>query len=613
MRQPAAPAILAPDRSPLTYAGLWEQANRIARALNTRRAGPASRVALALPNGPDMATACLGVAAHATCVPINAAFQCAEFRTFLTDARVELVIVLHTDQGPIRRAVEELGLQVLEIEADTSLPAGEFHFAGIREEDGAIESAGEPHDHAFVLHTSGTSARPKVVPLTHANVTASARHIAHHLALTAHDRCLNVMPLFHAHGLFGALLSSIAAGASVVCAPGFDHDSFFSWIARFDPSWYTAVPTIHQWVVANRGQYKQAAPAHRFRFVRSCSAALPSKTFEGLQTLTGSPVIEAYGMTEASHQIASNPLSGRCKAGSVGKPAGAEVAVIDRAGRLLSTGETGEIVVRGRGVMSGYENNPDANAGAFVDGWFRTGDEGRFDTDGYLYVTGRIKDIINRGGEKISPREIDEALLEHDDLADAVVFAVPHPTLGQDLAAAVVLRKGAATGESALRQFLLGRLAPSKVPSRIVFVNAIPKQATGKVQRASLFDRLQHLFSKSTREAATDTERSLETIFRSVLDCDRIGVDENFFALGGDSLKAAQIVSRILARHGVDLAVPALFAHGTIAELAAVVDAEKDATETRRQALAAEIEQMSDEEVARMLAEEERSQRPSWA
>ena len=263
--------------------------------------------------------------------------------------------------------------------------------------------------------------------------------------------------------------------------------------------------------------------------------------------------------------------------------------------------------------MSGYENDAQANAKAFIDGWFRTGDQGRFDDEGYLYVTGRIKDTINRGGEKISPREIDEALLEHDDVREAAAFAMPHPTLGQDVAAAIVLRDGATADEPALRCYLLDRLDHSKVPSSIVFVDAIPTEATGKIQRAGLFGRLQHLMAKPVRAPSTETEKSLEAIFRSVLDCDGVGADDNFFALGGDSLKAAQVISRILAQHGVDLTIPTLFTHGTIAQLAVAVDTAREAAEKHRLDLAAEIGQMSDEEVARLLAEEERKDPTSWA
>lgn len=606
-----APAILAPGRTPLTYAGLWRQAQRVARALKACGAGPETRVGVVLPNGPELASALLGVAACVPCVPLNPAHRSAEFVTFLTDARVELVISLDTEEGAIRTAAEELGVRVIDIERDASLPAGEFHIDAGSGDD-FEGSRCEPRDRAFVLHTSGTTARPKIVPLSHANVLASARRIADDLALDANDRCLNVMPLFHVHGIVASLLATVAAGGSIVCAGGFDHRKFFEWIAEFDPTWYSAVPTIHQWVVANRGLYRQAAPAHRFRFVRSCSAALPSKTFEALQALTGAPVIEAYGMTEASHQIASNPLRGPHKAGSVGVPSGADVRLIDEAGACVGHAATGEIVVRGPGVMGGYEGDSEVNAASFIDGWFRTGDEGRFDDDGYLYLSGRLKDVINRGGEKISPSEIDAALLRHEDVVEAVAFAMPHPTLGQDVAAAAVLRGDAAVDERALRCFLFERLARSKVPSRIVLVSAIPKEATGKIQRAGMFDKLRESIGRAVRAPDTETEKSLAAIFRGVLECGEVGAHDNFFALGGDSLKAAQVLSRILAQHGVELGVPDLFVHATIAELALAVDAASADAEQRRQALLAEIEQMSDEEVARLLAEEERSNPTSW-
>jgi acyl-CoA synthetase (AMP-forming)/AMP-acid ligase II len=607
-----APAILAPGRPPLTYAGLWRQAQRVARALRACGAGTGTRVAIVLPNGPELASALLGVAASVSCVPLNPASRSAEFVTFLMDADVEVVITLGTERGPIQIAAEELGVRLLGIKRDAALPAGEFHIDAGAGDDFEMGPRARPHDHALVLHTSGTTARPKIVPLSHANVAASACRIAEHLALRANDRCLNVMPLFHVHGIVGALLATVAAGASIVCTGGFDHRRFFDWVAEFDPTWYSAVPTIHQWVVANRELYRQAAPAHRFRFVRSCSASLPSKTFEALQALTGAPVVEAYGMTEASHQIASNPLCGPRKAGSVGLPVGADVRLIDERGAFLDNGATGEIVVRGPGVMRGYGNDAEANAKSFVDGWFRTGDQGRFDDEGYLYLTGRLKDVINRGGEKISPSEIDAALLEHEDVVEAVAFGMPHPTLGQDVGAAAVLRGGATADERALRCFLLERLAPSKVPSRVVLVSAIPKQATGKIQRAGMFDELRNVIGQAVREPDTDTEKSLAAIFCSVLECGEAGAHDNFFALGGDSLKAAQVLSRILAHFGVELDVPALFVNATIAELAVAVDTARAAAESRRQALSAEIEQMSDEEVARLLAEEEGSNPTSW-
>ncbi|HSV54570.1 MAG TPA: acyl--CoA ligase, partial [Burkholderiaceae bacterium] len=467
-------ALQAPHRPSLSYAALWQQVQHLASQLGAIGVTSTSRVAVVLPNGPEMAVCFLGVAACATCAPLNPAYTAAELRFYLEDIQAQAVIIGRDERSPMRALAAEMHLPVLEISSDPAAPAGLFRIAAppsqaLAATDGpAPDFAGE-QDIALILHTSGTTARPKIVPLSQANLLASAGNIARHLALTPADRCLNVMPLFHIHGLVGALLASMASGGSVVCAPGFHEASFFDWIAGHGPTWYTAVPTIHQAVVAQGERYRQQAPGHQFRFVRSSSSALPPKTFEALRALTGAPVVEAYGMTEAAHQMTSNPLPpGVCKAGSVGLPAGVEVALMNEAGQLLAQGMTGEIVIRGPGVTSGYESNREANAKAFTDGWFRTGDQGRFDEEGYLYIAGRLKEIVNRGGEKISPREIDEVLLEHPDVAQAVAFAVPHPSLGEDLAAAVVLKEGATVDEAGLRSFLFGRLADFKVPSAIV-------------------------------------------------------------------------------------------------------------------------------------------------
>ncbi len=609
-KQPGALAILAPGRTRLSYAGLWQQVQHIAISLRRHGALPSLRVAVVLPNGPEMATAFLGVAACAVCAPLNPAYPESEFRFYLEDTRADVVILPRGERGAAHSVARELGLAVLELETDASLAAGCFRLGSSAQGGAQAGSDAAACDTALILHTSGTTARPKIVPLSHANLIASAHNIATHLALQPADRCLNVMPLFHIHGLVGALLATIAGGGSIVCTPGFDERACFDWIAQFDPSWYTAVPTIHQALTAHGERYRQVAPHHRFRFVRSSSAALPPKVFESLRALTGAPVVEAYGMTEASHQMASNPLSDKCKPGSVGLPAGVEIALMDDAGQLLARNATGEIVIRGPSVTAGYEHNPQANAKAFTNGWFRTGDQGRFDDEGYLYISGRLKEIVNRGGEKVSPREVDEALLEHADVAQAVAFAVPHQTLGEDLVAAVVLRAGAQADEAALRAFLFSRLADFKVPSCVVFVDAIPKGATGKVQRTHLHERLGHLIARSFVAPTTELERSLASIIRTVLGCEPVGLNDNFFALGGDSLKGAQVIARIRAQHSVELAVPALFAHPTVAELAGAVEAARSVADDWSSHLAREIEQLSDEEVTRLLAQEEAA--ASW-
>ncbi|HHN73354.1 MAG TPA: AMP-dependent synthetase, partial [Thermopetrobacter sp.] len=410
--RPDAPAVLAPGAAALGYgelAGVIEETVRVLRAAGV---GSDDRVAVVLENGPAAATAFLGVASAAACAPLNPAYRTEEFLFYLEDLRARALVIEAGSDSPAREAAEKLGVRVIEVETAAGAPAGRLRWRGIETETGPVEFA-RPENVALVLHTSGTTARPKLVPLTQANLTASARHIREALRLTPEDRCLNVMPLFHIHGLVGAVLSTLAAGASVVCTPGFEARRFFGWLEEFRPTWYTAVPTMHQGVLAQAEREPEAARRAGLRFIRSSSVPLPPQVMARLEELFGAPVIESYGMTEASHQMASNPLPpGERKPGSVGVPAGPEVAVMDEEGHLLPAGRVGEVVIRGPNVTAGYEGNPEANSKAFTNGWFRTGDQGYFDEDGYLFLTGRLKEIINRGGEKISPREVDEVLLD---------------------------------------------------------------------------------------------------------------------------------------------------------------------------------------------------------
>jgi oxalate---CoA ligase len=605
-RQPDAPAVLAPGRSPLDFAGLWAQVQHVADSLSRYGLTPSARVAVALPNGPEMATAFLGVAACAACVPLNPGYQAAEFRSCLMDVGAQAVIVPRGDSGALLSVAKEMGLLVLEIEADASLAAGHFRIGPPPFDALESKSLAQSEDIALILRTSGTTARPKIVALSQATLLASVRELGRHFALSPTDRCLNVRPLFHIAGLVGCVLASVASGGSVVCTPGIHGDEFFDWIAQYEPTWYSAVPTMHQWVVARGALYRQRAPKHRFRFVHSASSPLASVTSRSLEELTGAPVIESYGMTEAT-PIAINPLPpGLRKPGSVGLPTGVvEVALMDEAGQLLSAGSTGEIVLKGPRVTAGCERESDASPGALVDGWFRTGDQGRFDDDGYLHITGRLKEIINRGGEKISAREIDEALLEHPDVLQAAACAVAHATLGQDLVAAVVLRDGASVQAEGLRRFLFERLAQFKVPSTIVLVDSLPLGATSKVQRAELQEKLAHLLANDFVSPRTDLERSLETSFCEALGCAQISLHDSFFTLGGDSLTAAKVIARINARHGVELTLATLFRFPTIGALAIEIEAAKAAIDDVAETLVAEIAQLSDEEVARLLASED--------
>jgi len=599
-------ALLAPDRASLSYRQLLTHIQEVVRTLNTWGIGLNDRVAIVLPNGPEMAAAFLAVSACATSAPLNPGYRAEEFEFYLTDLKAKAVIVQTGKDSPIRAVARAQGIPILELSSGPNIPAGLFTVRGEPCAAPMPESFAQPEDVALVLHTSGTTARPKLVPLTHTNLCASALNVRHALALAQNDRCLNVMPLFHIHGLVGALLSSLAAGGSVVCTPGFSAPQFFPWLEEFRPTWYTAVPTMHQTIVA-QAQANRGIVEHRpLRFIRSSSAALPPVVLTQLEATFHAPVIESYGMTEAAHQMASNPLPpGQRKVGSVGKAAGPDIAIMDEASHLLPTGATGEVVIRGANVTRGYANNPTANASAFTQGWFRTGDQGYLDSDGYLFLTGRLKELINRGGEKVTPREVDDVLLEHPDVAQAVTFAVPHSTLGEDVAAAVVLREQATATEPMIRHYLFGRLADFKIPSQVLIVNEIPKGATGKVQRLGLAEKFAQQLMREFVTPRNDLEREVTSIFAEVLGLAQVGVNDNFFALGGDSLRATRVISRLRAMFQVNFPIVMLFKKPTVAELSDEITRSTEAVnQTSLEEILAELATLSDEEARQLLADE---------
>jgi acyl-CoA synthetase (AMP-forming)/AMP-acid ligase II len=483
----SAPAILVPEGPTLTFDDLRRQIDHLAGQLNAVGVGRNDRVAVVTPNGPAAAIGFLSVVSCATVAPLNPAYREDEFRFYMDDLQAKALITLPNDAADAHAAA---GADVRRLALE-----GEPGHYTLTVDGQAIEPEtpvwAQPDDVAMVLHTSGTTARPKIVPLNQRNLSISAGNIRTALALTPNDRCLNVMPLFHIHGLMAALLSSLSAGASTVTSPGFDAFKFFPWIDETHPTWYTAVPTIHQLVLSRAGRQKDVIERNPLRFVRSSSSSLPPTVMADLEETFGCPVIEAYGMTEASHQMATNPFPPKArKPGSVGLGAGVEVSIMDDAGNLLEHGKTGEVVIKGGNVTLGYENNPTANASAFTNGWFRTGDQGMQDDDGYLFLSGRIKEIINRGGEKISPREVDEVLLSHPAVAQAVAFAMPHNLLGEEVAAAVVLAEGASADEKELKEHASKQLADFKTPKQILILQDIPKGATGKIQRIGLAEKL---------------------------------------------------------------------------------------------------------------------------
>lgn len=481
-----ATAVILPEQNiRVTYGALRSQVEAVAEALAASGIRRGDRVGIALPNGLPTIVSFLAASIAGTAAPLNPGYKEDEFRFYLedTDARV---LLLPPDGAEEARKAAGDRVPMLPVEMDAT---GTVRLSGVTERH--VVDVPAVDDVALILHTSGSTGRPKRVPLTHANLSISAGNVARSYALTADDASLCVMPLFHVHGLVASTLATLATGGTVVVPSKFNPLSFWRVARDHGVTWYSAVPTLHQLLLA-RAEPGSARPAgaERLRFIRSCSASLPPQVMHDLEAAFGAPVLEAYGMTEAAHQMASNPLPpGPRLPGSVGRGTDVRISIMDGDGRHLPAGERGEVVIQGPNVIRGYENNPEANATSFTDGWFRTGDQGFLDADGYLTLVGRLKELINRGGEKISPREIDEVLLAHPAIAEAVCFGVPHPTWGEEVAAAVVLRpSGDAASEADLLAYCKERLADYKRPKQIHIAEAIPRTATGKIQRRVVAD-----------------------------------------------------------------------------------------------------------------------------
>ena len=460
-------ALILPDTGEhVSYAELRERVRAMAAGLRAAGIGPGDRVAIALPNGLPAIVSFLAASLAGTAAPLNPAYRYEEFAFYLEDTNARLLIAGDAEEA--RRAAADRGIP---------LAAADLAAAGAMPEP-------SPDDVALVLHTSGSTGRPKRVPLRHRNLAVSIGNIVDTYRLGPEDVSLCLMPLFHVHGLMASTMAALASGGTVVAPARFNPLAFWRLVREHGVTWYSAVPSIHQLILARKAGAERAGA---LRFVRSCSASLAPEMMARMEEYFGVPVLEAYGMTEASHQMASNPLPpAPRKAGSVGVGTGVAIRIMDENGRELPAGQPGEVCIQGPNVIREYENNPEATVKSFFGEWFRTGDQGVLDAGGYLFLTGRLKELINRGGEKISPREIDEALLQHPAVGEAVAFGVAHPTWGEEVAAAVVLREGAEATEAALAAFCRERLAEFKCPKKIHIVAAVPRTASGKIQRLNV-------------------------------------------------------------------------------------------------------------------------------
>ena len=434
-----------------------------------------------------MATAFLAVSSYMSAAPLNPSYKLSEYEFYLDDLKPKILIVEKNSSNPVIEAAKKLKIEISEIQKIEGAPLGVFN---LYNQSSSFELSNE-EDEALVLHTSGTTSRPKVVPLTNKNIFSSAINIRKTLELTPDDHCFNIMPLFHIHGLIAILSASISAGASVYASDGFNAIRFLEKAKSEKITWYSGVPTMHQAILMRAQRNSTLAENLNLRFIRSSSASLPPAVFDKLKDVFKTPVIEAYGMTEATHQMTSNPLPPMIqKAGFVGKPAGPEVCIMDTEGNVLDNSLEGEVCIRGSNVTKGYENNDEANKLSFTDGWFRTGDQGFFDIDGYLKISGRLKEIINRGGEKISPLEVDNILMNYKAIEQVITFGVKDKLLGEAIGAAIVIKRHMECTEEDIKIYAKEKLADFKVPKYICFLDEIPKGATGKVQRIGLAKKL---------------------------------------------------------------------------------------------------------------------------
>ena len=482
-QKPAATALEDLEGRKTTYGQLHDHVCNVVGTLNGGGFRRNDRIAITLPNGPEMAVAVVALACGFTTIPLDPNQTAFEYGKYMERVHARALLVEKGSELASRKVAKDLGMEILEIIKSEDGRAGIFSLAGF---DGISKSEQEfakPEDTAYILFTSGTTFRPKMIPWTHSMICWGAYYNQLGLPLIASDRYLILNPPFHAAGL-NNIYRALSTGGTILCSPGFQRSEFFRWIAQAQPTIYSGPPSVHQSIIEMAKENMGVISRSRLRLIRTGLAPLPSNTLKELERVFGAPVVETYSSTEAI-SIGGSPLSMGHRLGAF-KPFIPEIEIMDEKGNVMNKGELGEIVVRGPNVFKGYEDDPEANKAAFVDGWFRTGDLGYFDSEGYFYLAGRVKEMINKGGEKVAPQEVEEALMAHQAVAEAVAFPVPHPTLGEDVAAAIVLKKGQNVHEKDLRAFLFDRLTYFKVPTRIVFVESIPKGPAGKVRRLDM-------------------------------------------------------------------------------------------------------------------------------
>jgi acyl-CoA synthetase (AMP-forming)/AMP-acid ligase II len=576
--QPDHAAIVATGFAPLSYRELQSLIQEVRAALRAERLGSKARIAIAIPNGPQAALAIVAVSSSAVSIPINPKQTLREIEICLTALQPDAVLLINGADSIARQVAKKIGVKTIEAKLSNE---GSLGFTIVASKTAVSPESGEfdePHPDApaFILQTSGTTSEPKLIPFSHRNMIAAANRLQTWFNLTPQDRCLSVSPVFYSHGLKVTVFTPLLSGGTVAFTSDASSFDFAEWFGFLKPTWYSAGPTLHRLIFDQTQWRADAKTGHSLRYILSGGAPLPRKVLEGLQDTLGVPVVEHYGSSEAA-QIAANLLPpGRSKLGTCGIPWPDTVRIVGEDGLELPAGEEGEVLVSGPTLMAGYLNAPELNRACFIDGWFKTGDIGAIDKDGFLTLMGRKNDIINRGGEKISPIEIDDVLMSHPTIAEAAAFSIPHARLGEDVAAAVVLRPGMTATPTEIRRYLQDKVASFKVPRRIIIRDQLPKGKTGKVQRRRLTDSWEEMIAALPRiQAPQLVENAVEnglvsgllTIWERLLKTTHLSVDDDFFDKGGDSLLAAEMLVDLESMVGETIPGSILFEATTVRQL----------------------------------------------
>jgi acyl-CoA synthetase (AMP-forming)/AMP-acid ligase II/acyl carrier protein len=565
-------AIQCPGQDTLSYAALHGQLRVTRSRFKALGIGTDDRIAVILPQGPENAVLCLAAMSYACCVPFNPDSKESHLADAFTRLGIHFLVTASGMDQAGRHAASAAGVRTIDLVRTADGLAGEFvlkaqdePWPAARSDSRGVQDPARP---VLILHTSGSTAAPKAVPLTAKNLLASVENLVTSLALTPESVALNMMPLFHIGALVDLTLSSLRVGGAVICTRDMSARTFHQCLHQLRPTWYQAVPTMMQDVVSHARRRGLPTSNSSLRFCRAVSARLPQKIRDDFVDCFGVPVIEIYGMTETAGVITSNrlPPHGQ-KQGSVGIPAGTAIQIIDGSGNKARTGQKGEVLVAGDNVFSGYFAAEEINRISFVGGWFRTGDEGYIDTEGHLFLTGRLKDIINRGGEKISSLQVDECLQRYPTVSDAACFPLPHPTLGEDVAAAVVLAEGKSLDDAGIRAFMATQLPGFMLPGHYFVVDSLPRTAAGKLQRYILPQILHPAGNApqvSRQKPQSPAGQLIARLWSDILAVDDVGKEDNFFDLGGDSLKAAVFMTELEAQIEIHLDAGALYDHPTL-------------------------------------------------